>query len=145
MFPARCRRGTDLVPVAPDEPVEPLRRPGGAPRVALRTLHIICFSLLFGGHWFGVPGPELLPWLYASVFTGAGLMALEAWGRPDWFAQLAGGFTMLKLALLCLVPVFPAHDRTLLLLAIIVSSIGSHMPARFRHFNYIKFRETWNE
>ncbi len=123
-------------------PPETKRRLGKAPRVILRTLHIISFSILFGGHWFGAAGPELLPWLYAGVFTGAGLMALEAWGRLDWFVQLAGGFTLLKLALLCLVPVFPAHDRTLLLLAVIVSSIGSHMPARFRHFNYIKFQET---
>ncbi|MBI4350199.1 MAG: hypothetical protein HY550_02065, partial [Elusimicrobia bacterium] len=102
----------------------------------------ISFSVLFGGHWFGAAGPELLPWLYASVFTGAGLMVLEAWGGLDWFAQLAGGFTLLKLALLCLVHFVPAHARTILLLAVAVGSIGSHMPARFRHFNYIKFQET---
>lgn len=119
------------------------RRPSGrAPRVALRTLHIITFSVLAGGHWFGVPGPELRPWLYGSAFTGAGLMVLELWNGLDWFVQLAGGFTLMKLALLCLVPVFPAHDRALLLLVIALASIGSHMPARLRHFNYVKFQET---
>ena len=119
------------------------KRPSGrAPRVVLRTLHIVSFSILFGGHWFGAAGPELLPWLYASVFTGAGLMALEAWGRPDWFAQLAGGLTLAKLALLFLVPVFPDYNRFLLLLAVSISSIGSHMPARLRHFNYIKLKLT---
>ncbi|MDP2866867.1 MAG: hypothetical protein Q8O90_11545, partial [Elusimicrobiota bacterium] len=77
------------------------------------------------------------PWLYGSVFTGAGLMALEAWGDLDWFVQLAGGFTLVKLALLCLVPAFPEYARVFLLLAVAVSSAGSHMPAWLRHFNYI--------
>lgn len=119
------------------------KRPSGrAPRVVLRTLHIITFSVLAGGHWFGVPGPELRPWLYASVLTGAGLLLLELRGGLDWLVQLAGGFTLLKLALLCLVPVFPAHDRALLLLVVSLASIGSHMPARLRHFKYIKLKTT---
>ncbi len=125
---------TDQGAVFPEEK----RRSGRALRVAVRTLHIISFSVFFGGLWFGVPQAELLPWLYWSVFTGAGLMALEAWKGFDWFLQLAGGLTLIKLALLCLVPVFPDYNRFLLLLAVGLSSIGSHMPARLRHFNYIK-------
>lgn len=111
-------------------------------RVTLRTAHIISFAVLFGGHWFGVPKAELLPWLYGSVFTGVGLLALEAWSDLNWFVQLAGGFTLVKLALLCLVPAFPEYTRALLLLAVAVGSVGSHMSARLRHFNYIRFRET---
>lgn len=119
------------------------KRPSGRFfRVLLRTLHIISFSVFFGGIWFGVPQAELLPWLRWSVLTGVGLMAVEAWGRLDWFVQLSGGFTLVKLALLFLVPVFPDYNRFLLLLAVSLSSIGSHLPARFRHFNYIKLQET---
>lgn len=119
------------------------KRPSGRfLRVAVRTLHIIGFSVFSGGLWFGVPQADLLPWLYASVFTGAGLLALELLKGPEWFIQLAGGLTLIKLALLFLVPVFPDYNRFLLLLAVSLSSIGSHLPARFRHFNYIKFKTT---
>lgn len=119
---------------------EERRRPNKAPRVILRTLHIISFSVFFGGLWFGVPQAELMPWLRWSALTGVALMAAEAWGGLEWFVQLAGGFTLVKLALLFLVPVFPDYNRFLLLLAVSLSSIGSHMPARFRHFNLIKFK-----
>lgn len=115
---------------------------GRALRVTVRTLHIIGFSVFFGGLWFGVPQADLLPWLYASAFTGAGLMVLELRKGLEWFVQLAGGLTLIKLALLFLVPVFPDYNRFLLLLAVSLSSIGSHMPARFRHFNYIKLKTT---
>lgn len=121
---------------------EEKRPPGRFFRVILRTLHIISFSVFFGGIWFGVPQAELMPWLRWSVLTGAGLMAAEAWGGLDWFVQLAGGFTLAKLALLCLVPVFPDYNRFFLLLAVSISSVGSHMPARLRHFNYLEFRKT---
>ncbi len=111
---------------------------GRALRVTLRTLHIIGFSIFSGGLWFGVPQAELMPWLYASVLTGAGLMALELLVGLDWFLRLAGGVTLLKLALLLLVPVFPDYNRFLLLPAIVLSSVGSHMPSWLRHFNYVK-------
>lgn len=115
------------------------KRPSGrALRVTLRTLHIISFSVFFGGLWFGVAQADLMPWLYASFFTGAGLMALELLGGLDWFVQLAGGLTLIKLALLFLVPVFPDYNRFFLLLAVSISSIGSHMPSALRHFNYLK-------
>ena len=123
----------------PDE-----KRPSGRFfRVLLRTFHIICFSVFFGGIWFGVPQAELMPWLRWSVLTGLGLMVLELRKGFDWFLQLAGGLTLVKLALLFLVPVFPDYNRFLLLLAVSLSSIGSHMPARPRHFNYIKLKTTF--
>ena len=117
---------------------EEKRRSNRSLRVILRTLHIISFSVLFGGHWFEVPLPELLPWLYGSAFTGAGLMAYEAWAGPAWLAQLAGGFTLIKLALLCLVPVFPDYAPFLLLLVVAIASVGSHMPGFLRHYNYLE-------
>lgn len=121
-------------------PPEEKRRSKKAPRIILRTLHIISFSVFFGGLWFGIPQAELMPWLRWSALTGVALMAAEAWGGLEWFVQLAGGFTLVKLALLFLVPVFPDYNRFLLLLAVSISSVGSHMSARLRHFNYIKLK-----
>ena len=39
----------------------------------------------------------------------------------------------IKLAVLLMVPVFWEHRVALLLLTVVVASIGSHMPSRFRH------------
>lgn len=111
---------------------------GRAARVTLRTVHIIAFSVFLGGHWFDVPAAEAQPWLRWSVLSGAGLMLLELRAGLDWLLQLAGVFTALKLAVLCLVPVFPEHGRPLLLLAVAIGSVGSHMPSSLRHYRVIQ-------
>lgn len=108
--------------------------------IALRTLHIIGFAVLLGGHWFNVSRAELLPWLYWSALSGAGLMALELRDGPGWLRQLAGGLTLAKLALLCLIPAFWEHRRALLLLVAVAGSVGSHLPSALRHFDLLKFR-----
>lgn len=108
--------------------------------IALRTLHIIGFSVLLGGHWFNIPRAELLPWLHWSVLSGAGLLALELRAGLAWLWQLAGALTLAKLALLGLVPAFWEHSRVLLLLVVAAGSIGSHLPSSLRHFDLLKFR-----
>lgn len=117
------------------------RSSGRALRIALRTVHILTFSVLLGGHWFGVPRAELLPWLRWSVLSGAALMALELRSGFDWFLQLAGGLTLAKLVLLGLVPAFPGQARVLLLLVAVIGSVGSHLPSSLRHYKIIGSRE----
>ncbi|HAH32274.1 MAG TPA: hypothetical protein DCL44_08175 [Elusimicrobia bacterium] len=103
-------------------------------RIALRTVHLLSFSVLFGGHWFGLPRAELMPWLNWAVFSGVGLIALELWGSFDWAFQLAGSFVLAKLVLLALVPAFWDRRVTLLVAVMIIGSVGSHMPGSLRHF-----------
>jgi len=121
-------------------PEKPLIKSSRALSIALRTLHLIGFAVLLGGHWFNVPRAELLPWLYWSVLSGAGLMALELRGGLGWLRQLAGGLTLAKLALLCLIPAFWEQRRVLLLLIAVAGSVGSHLPSALRHFDLLKFR-----
>jgi len=104
-----------------------------AARIALRTAHLLGFSVLFGGHWFGLPRAELLPWLYCTVFSGAGLIALELWAGFEWALQLAGGLVIVKLAILALIPLFWESRVPLLAAVLIIGSVGSHMPASLRH------------
>ncbi len=125
-----------------NDPEKPALKKGRGLRILLRTLHIIGFSVLVGGHWFGVPRAGLEPWLYFSVLSGAGLMLLELRGGPDWFLQLAGGLTLLKLLVLALVPVFREHSGALLLLAVVIGSAGSHMPASLRHLYYLHLHKS---
>jgi len=121
-------------------PEKPLIKGSRALSIALRTLHLIGFAVLLGGHWFNVPKAELLPWLYWCVLSGAGLMALELRGGPGWLWQLAGGLTLAKLALLCFIPAFWEQRRVLLLLVAAAGSVGSHLPSSLRHFDLLKFR-----
>jgi len=102
-------------------------------RIALRTAHILGFSILFGGHWFDLPREELVLWLYWTTFSGAGLMALDLRGGFSWILQLAGGLVLAKLLVLCLVPLFWEQRLALLTVVIIIGSVGSHMPGSLRH------------
>lgn len=110
-------------------------------RVALRTAHIIGFSVLFGGHWFGLPREILAPWLYCSVLSGAALMAMDLRKGFDWLFQAAGVMTLVKILILALVPVFWGQRLVLLTLVMVIGSVGSHMPGVLRHFYLLPIRK----
>lgn len=119
-------------------PAEERRRGNRALRVVLRTVHLLGFSVLFGGHWFGLPRAELVPWLYCTVLSGAGLAALELRAGFDWVLQLAGGLVLAKLVLLALVPAFWELRVALLAAVMVLGSVGSHMPAALRHYYWFR-------
>ncbi len=58
--------------------------------IGLRTAHIAVFGVLVGGHVFDVPKARLLPWLYATIITGAILVLIEAFPRVRWCYQGRG-------------------------------------------------------
>jgi len=123
------------------------RQPGWnrALRILLRTVHILGFSVLLGGHWFDLPRETLTPWLYLAVFSGAGLMGLDLLAGLDWFLQLAGAMTAAKLVVLGLIPLFWEQRLSLLLAALVIGSVGSHMPGSLRHYLLFPFlkRSIW--
>jgi len=110
-------------------------------RIALRTVHILGFSVLLGGHWFNMPREALLPWLYWTIFSGAGLMGLELRAGFDWVLQLGGSMVLFKLAVLCLIPFFWDQRLALLLAVMVIGSVGSHMPGSLRHFPLFPVRK----
>jgi len=110
-------------------------------RIALRTAHILGFSVLFGGHWFDLPREALTPWLYWTIFSGIGITALEIYAGFDWFLQLAGVMVLGKLIILSLIPLFWEQRLALLSLVMIIGSVGSHMPGSLRHFRLIPIRK----
>ncbi len=115
-------------------------RAGRAARIALRTIHLVCFSALFGGHLFGIPPAELAVWLHLTVFSGAGLMALELYGSFDWLLHLAGVLVLVKLIILGLIPLLWKQRVALLTIAVVISSVGSHMPSALRHLRLFPAR-----
>lgn len=102
--------------------------------IALRTAHLGVTGVLFGGHVFGNGIEQLRPWSYVAILTGVMLMILEAF--PDWRYCLEGRGLMVsaKILLVCLIPWFWDARVPILVLVIILGSVGSHMPRRYRHY-----------
>ena len=108
--------------------------------IALRTVHIAAVGILLGGHAFEVSAVRLLPWLYVSIVSGAGLIGLELYSSCKWLYQGKGVLVLLKLLLIAAVAVCWEQRLWLLLAALVLGSVGSHMPGRFRYYSFIHRR-----
>ena len=109
--------------------------------IALRTVHLASFGLLLGGHAFVIEAERLLPALYLTIASGIGLMALElSVIGAHWLFMGKGVMVLLKLAILLTIPYMWESRLTLLMLVVVVASVGSHMPARYRHYSLLHGR-----
>lgn len=108
--------------------------------IAVRTAHIAVTSILVGGHAFDVPKPQLMVWLHLTIITGLLLAVIEAFPRWCWFYQGRGLFVLTKILLLALIPWAWDQRVLILLVVIVIASVGSHMPARFRYYSVIHRR-----
>jgi hypothetical protein len=111
-----------------------------AASVLLRTAHLGAFAVLLGGHVFDVEPQRLVPWLAATVVTGAGMAALEVGAGVDWLGTGKGLAVLVKLGLLATVPVFWGHRVAILFAVVVVAGVASHMPRRFRHRQIVRVR-----
>jgi hypothetical protein len=105
--------------------------------IALRTAHIAAMGVLLGGHAFDVARERLLPSLWLTIGTGVALAAVEAGPRLLWFHQGRGLMTLAKLLLMAAVPLLWDQRLAILLGVVVLASVGSHMPARFRYYSVI--------
>ncbi len=105
--------------------------------IGFRTAHIVVAAALFGGHVFAVPSEQLLWWLYAVIFTGAVLVLFEAYGDPYWCVQARGICVLTKLALLGSIPWLWDYRVPILIAVLIIASVGSHMPRRYRYQSFL--------
>jgi len=109
--------------------------------IAFRTLHLAAFGVLLGGHAFSVDAEKLLAYLWLTILSGLGLIALELYAEGLYWLFLGKGIMVLvKLGLLLVVPIFWEQRLALLLLVVGIASVGSHMPARFRHYSFLHLR-----
>ena len=93
-----------------------------------------------GGTVFDVDAERLRVSLWLTVGTGIGFMALELLGSFVWLFELRAWLMFLKLALLCLVPLFWDQRIGLLLVILVIGSACSHMPGRFRYYSIMQHR-----
>jgi hypothetical protein len=108
--------------------------------ISLRTLHIASIGILLGGHVFAIPATRLLPWLWLSIISGSGLMGVELYSSCKWLYQGKGVLVLVKLLLIAAVAIFWAQRVWLLLAVLIIGSVGSHMPGRFRYYSIVHRR-----
>ena len=101
-------------------------------RTIIRTVHIASMAVLVGGHYFDLPAERLIGPLAWTVGSGIAFMILELLGSLNWLLQVRGLLTIVKILLLLLVPVFWAHRLWILVAIVVIGSVGSHMPSRFR-------------
>lgn len=107
--------------------------------IALRTLHLASFGILLGGHVFTIEAERVLPALYLTIASGAGLIALELFVFGLYWLFLGKGImVLLKLAMLLAIPFLWEYRLLLLFLTVVIASVGSHMPARYRHYSFLR-------
>jgi hypothetical protein len=122
----------------PSPPDLPRRFPGARGwNIGFRTAHIGVTGILFGGHVFEIAREQLHLWLILSTLSGIGLVALEAGPRLRWFHQGRGLFVLAKLAILCAVPLLWEIRVYLFSAVVVLASVGSHMPGRFRYYSVL--------
>jgi hypothetical protein len=105
--------------------------------ILFRTLHLVVISLLVGGHAFGAPTGQLRLLLYGAIVTGTGMLVVDAYPSFQFLHQLWGLSVLLKLALLCVIPFAWSHRLPILIAVIVIGSVGSHVPKKFRHYSLI--------
>jgi membrane protein implicated in regulation of membrane protease activity len=76
-----------------------------------------------------------------AVITGLVLMVIEAYASSwRYFCEGRGVIVVAKVAVLCMIPWFWSARVFMLAVVVILASIGSHMPRRFRHYSLIEGR-----
>ncbi len=109
-------------------------------RIALRTAHICAFSVYAGGVWFGAE--ELGRALFWAAASGAALAAVNIGRAPVWIVELRGVATLLKSLLIALAAHWSAVRIPLLASAMVLASVASHMPGRYRYYSVWHRRRT---
>lgn len=104
--------------------------------VALRGFHLLGVAGM--GAAFLLPGridAVWHPYLLVTLITGIAMSALDAWSDRMWLDQLSGQTMVAKLALLGIIPLWPAAGPVIFALVILLSALISHAPARIRHYS----------
>jgi hypothetical protein len=103
--------------------------------IGFRTLHLLASGLLVGGHAFEAEPQRLVGLLYLTVGSGVGLILLELYRSCDWVYQAMGVLVILKTAITVLAGFWWAQRVPLLCIVVVLGSVGSHMPANYRHYS----------
>lgn len=103
--------------------------------IVVRTAHIGAMALLVGGHHFDAASGSLRPWHLLTALTGMALLASEASHSRHWVYQARGLVTLAHVAAVAAIVVAPDMARGAIAAALIIGSIGSHLPRSVRKWS----------
>lgn len=109
-------------------------------KIGARTLHLVVTYVLFAGHVLGAPNAQLVPVLWVVIISGAAMAFLEAYPSFETLLLGWGLLVLLKLILLATIPFFWNRRVPILLAVVAIAAIGSHLPARYRHYSLLQGR-----
>lgn len=101
--------------------------------VLVRAGHLIGCAVIVGALVAAARPSAIGFWWALTAGTGALLVAYEWAAHPDQWRQLSGWATLFKLALLAIAAAVPSTAIALLLVAMVTSVLGAHLPRRWRH------------
>lgn len=104
-------------------------------KISLRTLHLVAVAGVGGGILFGLDKGLWVNYWWLAIVSGGLLILVDVSSNPVWLIQIRGLTAYLKLVLLVLLVYFPAYDKLLVLLIIIISAIISHAPGKLRYYS----------
>jgi hypothetical protein len=112
-------------------------RTGGARALAItaRTAHIAAMAMLVGGLHFAATPEALRLWQAATGATGLVLLATEVSHSRHWIYQGRGLLTLAHLAAPALLLVGIGPGRAGTVAALVVGSVGSHLPRVVRKWS----------
>jgi hypothetical protein len=108
--------------------------------VVVRTAHLGAMAVLVGGRHFGVAAGQVRPWQLATALTGFVLLAGEASHSRHWIHQVRGAMALTHLGAAALISLAPRTTPLALAAAVILGSVGSHLPRTMRKWSLLRRR-----
>lgn len=106
--------------------------------VVLRSLHIMCFSILVGGYYFHQDQSLLMQWFLGALFSGVAMFLIDMYGSCVILFEVRGISILFKLFILAWIPVLNSNYQIVsLLFVIVLSSYISHTTGKIRHKNVL--------
>ena len=104
-------------------------------RIGMRTAHLIAIAFLTGGVAQGHSPLELEAAFWGTVLSGMVYVGIELFNSGVFLFQLKGLAVIVKSLLLAAAAVAPESALALLVIAIVIGGISSHMPGKFRYYS----------
>jgi len=104
----------------------------------LRTIHIVCFSILVGGFFFQQDQSLLVPWFIGTMLSGMLMFLIDIYGSCIILFEVRGISILLKLLILFWMPLLSQNIQiALLMFLIVLSSYISHTTRNVRHKTFM--------
>lgn len=103
--------------------------------ISLRTLHLIGIAGMGGHFLLGGTTAGWEPYFQLTLASGIALSLLALWSNGIWLLQLRGQAILLKILLLCLLPLLPNLQAALVLGMLLISGLIAHAPGNLRYYS----------